>query len=90
MAAIQGFFMYSINAISVGTTVSVCYRAGVHNSGVSVRRGSTVVCLHISVVNIIALHTHHTHTHTHTGAIRALAQCLCSFTMECMWFGVQV
>ena len=86
MAAIQGFLMYSINAISVGTTVSVRYRASVRNSGVSVRRGSTVVCLHISLVNIIALHTHH----THTGAIRALAQCLCSFTMECMWFGVQV
>ena len=42
MAAIQVFFMYSINAISVQTAVSVRYRAGVRNSGVSVRRGSTV------------------------------------------------
>ena len=41
VAAIQ-VFLYSINAISVSTTVSVSYRAGVHNSGVSIRRGSTV------------------------------------------------
>ena len=39
MAAIQVLFMYRI---SVQTTVSVHYRAGVRNSRVSVRRGSTV------------------------------------------------
>ena len=35
MAAIQVFLMYGINTISVGTTVSVRYTAGVRNSGVS-------------------------------------------------------
>ena len=42
VAAIQVFLMYCLNEISVWTTVSVRYRAGVRNSGVSVRRGSTV------------------------------------------------
>ena len=43
VAAIQGIFMYCLSEISVRTTVSVRYRAGVRNSGVSVRRGSTVL-----------------------------------------------
>ena len=45
--------MYSINVISVRTMITVRYRAGVNNSGMSVKRGSTVYantrqCMHIA------------------------------------------
>ena len=56
MAAVQGFLMYSINAISVGTTVSVRYRACVHNSQVSVRRHCICmfpcVCVYVYINNL--------------------------------------
>ena len=44
VTATQGFLQTLLKAISVWTPVSVRYRAGVRNSGVSVRRGSTVIC----------------------------------------------
>ena len=42
VTATQGFLQTLLKAISVWTPVSVRYRAGVRNSGVSVKRGSTV------------------------------------------------
>ena len=45
VSAIQGFLMYSINDVSIRTSVIVRYRAGVRNSGVSAKRGSTVTLL---------------------------------------------
>jgi len=46
----QGFLSTILNGIAVGTKVSVCYRQSGHESGVVVKRGSTVL-LH-------ALYTH--------------------------------
>lgn len=43
VSAVQRFLMYSINGDSIGTLVSVRYRAGVRNSGMSIKRGSTVM-----------------------------------------------
>ena len=52
MTATQGFLQTLLKAISVWTPVSVRYRAGVRNSGVSVRRGSTVQACHSPLENI--------------------------------------
>ena len=43
VSAIQGFLMYSINIVSIRTSAIVCYRAGVRNSEVSTKKGSTAV-----------------------------------------------
>ena len=43
MSAIQGFLMYTSNGSSIGTRVNVHYIAVVCYSGVSVKRGSTVI-----------------------------------------------
>ena len=42
VSAIQGFLMYSINDVSIRTLIIVRYKAGIPNSGVSAKRGSTV------------------------------------------------
>ena len=41
-SAIQRFLMYSTNGVSIQASVFARYRAGVRNSEVSAKRGSTV------------------------------------------------
>ena len=43
VSTIQGFIMYRMNGDSIWTSVSGRYRACVRNSGVFVKRGSTVL-----------------------------------------------
>ena len=53
VAAKQGFLMYYIKGVAIGTEVSVCYKESGRFSGVVVKRGSTV---HVSMCGFVCLH----------------------------------
>ena len=56
MSAIQGLLSIEVNGRAVGTFRIVNYIVGVHYSGVSIKRGSTVLEYIRSVLDIISQH----------------------------------
>ena len=57
VSAIQGSLMYSINGVSIRTSVIVRYRTGVRNSEGSANRGSTVNISYDVLYMYIHVHT---------------------------------
>ena len=58
VSAIQGFLIYSINRDAIRILVCVHCRAGVRNSGVSIKRGSTVrICNTIFSIALLSVNT---------------------------------